>query len=763
MKTLIIHLFLIALLLISTPGWAKKEEFKEKPSAIQLASTLGSTFLLIGTASSRTVEDILTGVEYLNKKTKDLSPSERNFLFGYAHYRVEEYKAAEKSFKKCKNDLPQVRDYILFYLANIALYANKYSKAASFFEELLSNYADSVLVKEARLGLSQAQMGLGQFENTRRSIGYVLGSDESGENAFEARLLLARSYIKEGRRQDATNHLQALIQSVRDEVELSRILELIEEADHVLNLGLSKWVTYPKTQYDIAQSLMRNYQWNDAIRHLSYAISHMSRSSDLLFGAKWLFARAHFKAHLYKEAVPLFKDILKKGAGQKRLSALQHLAAAYARVDDYDNAIKIREKIIRGYPKSHRTVLDSQWKIAFLLVDEGRYQEAIPAWQKVLSLKGSGKQRTRTLWYLAWSYYQLKDYSQAVKSFDQLLRGGRRIKKIKDRLLYWKARSLEQLGNRGQARGIYKKLSREHPLGYYGVLARRRLSGDKRTVSNFADFPSKRLSHMEWSPEKPPSETLARSPHLEKAAFFDHLKLHDEAAKEIRAASHDFVGHSKYSKKRRRRNKLDELSKERLDYLLYLADRNFAHDVAYVLVHRRYLPILRASSPPVSGFSRFIWEQSYPEAYKTVVNVLSNSGLDPRLVYSVMRAESTFRTHVVSKAGAVGLMQLMPTTAQKMALAGGESTFDIRSLYRPSKNIEYGTRYLKKLENLFPQNTVAMIASYNAGEEAVGRWLKHGYSEDIEEFIEEIPYEETNLYVKKVLRYYWIFQDMYSK
>jgi soluble lytic murein transglycosylase len=64
---------------------------------------------------------------------------------------------------------------------------------------------------------------------------------------------------------------------------------------------------------------------------------------------------------------------------------------------------------------------------------------------------------------------------------------------------------------------------------------------------------------------------------------------------------------------------------------------------------------------------------------------------------------------------------------------------------------------------MFPGNEAAVIASYNAGEQAVDRWLKNGSFNDIEEWIEEIPYSETNLYVKKVLNSYWDYQRLYAK
>jgi len=108
-------------------------------------------------------------------------------------------------------------------------------------------------------------------------------------------------------------------------------------------------------------------------------------------------------------------------------------------------------------------------------------------------------------------------------------------------------------------------------------------------------------------------------------------------------------------------------------------------------------------------------------------------------------------------------MQLMPTTANRMMGESGDNRIDRRDLYRPAINIMLGTQYLKILDEMFPGNSVAVIASYNAGEEAVARWLANGRMNDIEEWIEEIPYSETNLYVKKVLASYWNYKRLYKK
>ena len=168
----------------------------------------------------------------------------------------------------------------------------------------------------------------------------------------------------------------------------------------------------------------------------------------------------------------------------------------------------------------------------------------------------------------------------------------------------------------------------------------------------------------------------------------------------------------------------------------------------YVDKHGR---VILTDKPDHSGYKRLVrtwkgWvEQKQPSGYqnlaknrekyaKAIQTVATRYQVPHTLLHAVITAESSYNANAVSRAGAVGLMQLMPETAKR---------YGVRDRRNPIDNINGGTRYLRDLLEMFDNNLVLALAAYNAGENAV------------KEYGNKVPpYTETKLYVKKVIEYY---------
>jgi soluble lytic murein transglycosylase len=128
----------------------------------------------------------------------------------------------------------------------------------------------------------------------------------------------------------------------------------------------------------------------------------------------------------------------------------------------------------------------------------------------------------------------------------------------------------------------------------------------------------------------------------------------------------------------------------------------------------------------------------------------ADNGIPLSLTWAIMREESSFFPEARSSANALGLMQLIPPTARWMA-KGTPHASDEAALKKPEVSIALGTRLLAKLRASFSANEALAIAAYNGGGGAVGRWIAARPQEDFDLFVEEIPFEETRGYLKRVI------------
>jgi soluble lytic murein transglycosylase len=155
-----------------------------------------------------------------------------------------------------------------------------------------------------------------------------------------------------------------------------------------------------------------------------------------------------------------------------------------------------------------------------------------------------------------------------------------------------------------------------------------------------------------------------------------------------------------------------------------------------------------------------LWWHAWPAPYEAELQRATGPGQPPpELVYSIMREESGYRPDVISVSGARGLLQLMPDTAARVAQSVQLSPFVPDDLFRPAVNIELGSAYLGQLLARFDGNAAAAIGSYNAGPEAIARWQPGGAPEDV--WVEQIPYDQTRAYVKRVLRSLHVYRVLY--
>jgi len=152
----------------------------------------------------------------------------------------------------------------------------------------------------------------------------------------------------------------------------------------------------------------------------------------------------------------------------------------------------------------------------------------------------------------------------------------------------------------------------------------------------------------------------------------------------------------------------------------------------------------------------------YPIKYSEYVQKYCKEyNVDENLIFACIKAESNFKEKAESKKGAKGLMQLMPTTAEELAKELS-ITINNENIFEPNINIQLGTKYISKLISKYSNIELALTA-YNAGSGKVDSWISDGILKNDGSDIENIPFKETNNYVRKILNDYKIYKELYGK
>jgi len=158
-----------------------------------------------------------------------------------------------------------------------------------------------------------------------------------------------------------------------------------------------------------------------------------------------------------------------------------------------------------------------------------------------------------------------------------------------------------------------------------------------------------------------------------------------------------------------------------------------------------------------------IGKQIYKQEYSEYVNKYAiENEIDPMWIYAIIKVESNFNENATSSSGAKGLMQLMDSTATEIAQDLKIENYTSDLLYNPEINIMIGTKYFDTLLKKYNENYYLAIAAYNGGIGNVDEWINKGIISKNGSNIENIPYKETNLYVRKTIKSYSMYVELYN-
>ena len=422
-----------------------------------------------------------------------------------------------------------------------------------------------------------------------------------------------------------------------------------------------------------------------------------------------------FRLRRYDEALPIFEQMGLDAEGRF------WRARTLARLGRVEESI-IGFEALAG-TETGPVALQSAYLVATLLEGRGESLRASAHYRRVASDSPDQDRAVAALWRLGWSAWKRGDFANAQIYFSEMgVRSTDDASRLQAR--YWKARASERLGNKDASRREFESIASDWPLSYYGWRAQTRL-GRLSPVWQRAE----KESTQEKEGGGPPAMSEASAVRI---ALLVEAGLLPQARSELGAGLGSVSGSAE---------------KIRVGRLLIAAEDY--HGAQQLVIEGSAMDLAQGIRAGEEAIFWLAWPTAYPNLVGSSLQNLE--GVDPFLVWAIMREESGFRPKVMSSAGAMGLLQLMPSTARLQAERSGLPALDEdERLLEPSVNIALGSAYLAYLFERFPERPSALIASYNAGPNAVGRWA-FAESED-DEWVENIPYVQTRRYVKRVLR-----------
>lgn len=645
--------------------------------------------------------------------------------------------AALDGFNTVWHTYPPLADYAAKTLAEAAATRHDIAVLETLVRGLTERYPYSLHLPSMQLLLAQTQYHPDRHEQARATVAHVLQTYPDHPVAPAAFFLRAQLEEKAGRIAKAAltfKHIgDTYPRHERAVSALQRSRRLLQRLPAAQRPRLD-----PTHELNALEGLIKARRWSEVQRRfktLAPLVQKRPQHSRLLL----LQALAAQRQRRLPQAMTLLKRLLVRyPKSPERAEAHYRLAQLYRRRGRKGYQNKRETHLRHAMAQRH----DAEWapkaalKLALIFEQQQDLAQASDLYRHVGEHHPSHEEAVPSLWQAAWLQYRLGHYDRAEQMWRDI------AKQFPEdvwrpKVLYWLARAVEHRGDPSNAQALYHRVLVDFPYTYHGFQARQQL---RRLAVPIPAFAAQEQAYLPWE-HRPlvslPSPLITQPSreqfHLIRTRELQHLHMYRRARREIHAL---------------------EMHLPPTHATRYLIATLHADNQEHLAALKRLNRIVGELTPlQVRGLNRDFWAILYPQRFLTpVTRQAARHDLSPYLILSLIRQESVFNPRAVSRVGARGLMQLMPATAQHVARQTGFKRLRLRQLFDPQTNITLGTHYFAAQLRHFDNNPVFALAAYNAGPHRVKKW---------DEFIEHIPFEETRLYVKLILRNLFIYESLY--
>ena len=662
------------------------------------------------------------------------------FLLGLIHIQNNKHEKAIEVLTPLLKTYPEIGDYILLNLAKAELKGGKHEQAKTYALQILKDFPETQLYPEAQIIIADAYI---QTKSQTQATDVLKKSITALKTS--SRYESFRSYLPD-----------FIFKLAEHEKELGK------KIDAYLNYR-QLHINYPNHELtSVAEASIKKLITSPEVKELPLTLrEHTERIEQL------------FKGVHYKEIISEIGEI-KKANDPMPGRFYFFLSNAHRGLRDRRTANIALQDFSKLYPQ-HAKIQKAKFNIGRNLWNLGKPLAGAKYFKEVANEDPSSERAVKALFFLGKIYEEQKNYPRSLKLYQEALKkypdkfygqwaGWRlgwvnyidgkfdkafeRFQDVAERFptgpfieynLYWSAKSAEKLGNKQKAKELLTNVATLYPYTFHGIRAKEKIQGVSSQENN----------SEKMAPENPVK--LGRA--LDSREKFYHTR-----AQELSAIG--LIGEARKEIKR-----LELSIRKNLTGVLWLS--NLYHKAEGYSESLKLLQLYKdfATKSGERTLSPRFWKYFFPLAYREAV--ASNSKyrkVDPFFVNGIIRQESLFDSKALSPAGARGLMQIMPATGKKLyPKTKLKKPFKIDVLFEPDLNIRLGVKYVSQLNKRFGGNGTHILISYNAGPHVLKKWLKRfGHLNDLDVFIESIPYPETRRYVKHVLRNRGIYSTLYS-
>jgi soluble lytic murein transglycosylase len=620
---------------------------------------------------------------------------------------------AEAAFARSLATYPELADHARIRLARLTAKRGDAARAMEHWSALAERHPDSVWRGEAALAIAEERIERDDVATAERWLAIARADDLRSE--IRARATWLSSQL--ARRRGDLAKARALGEEVR--TTYAGTPEAREAANQAWAERDAIAFTSFDTAKDEANRLLKEGEPARALELIRAAEGRFSNHPSL--PDLWLLeATALARTGPGEQAIQLLQDIRRRAPRHPAAAtALYRIASGAWNKDEDDRARALFSEYDRLYPDGANAA-ESLYAAGRIDQEAKRWKDAAWRFARLASRHKQSTLAAESAFRVGWSRYRDGAYADAARSFDEAASRG--LEEAGS--IYWRGRSLDRSGRSGAA--SYAEVLERFPESYYAYRAEERLGRPigqtlrERMMPEALPNPTPPFQQVHWT----------RSEELRQAGLLDLARLELDAY--LRATQVD-SSHSPWL----------IAAWQKIggwDRAIRIAIREAACSIEK--------PIVRACYP--LGY----WTELRTEA--------SRRNLDPHLIASLIRQESLFDAKAHSPANARGLMQLLPSTAERVARKSGLRYGNASELYRPEINLPLGSSYLAELLERYDGSTVSALAAYNAGEGAVAKWQQRYPGLEEDEFVESISYRETRNYVKKVLQNRRLYRTLYG-